>query len=97
MTVDPSVVLEAWPREQLISEVRRLREELTFAVEQHDMWKQQWTEMRDTMWKPAMDKLSRFELLADIYEKMPSGRGWAGCNPKDVAEAIRVRLRDQPT
>lgn len=55
---------------EFILENKRLREELKHMRAERDEliaygdgWKQQWTEMRDTMWKPAMDKLERVEAL----------------------------------
>ena len=52
--------------------------------EAHDMWKQQWTEMRDTMWKPAMAKLARVESVLSMK------RGYA------LEDDIRAALRDEP-
>jgi hypothetical protein len=58
------------------AEVSRLREELSEVQlnmsslrEHYDMWKQQWEEMRDTMWKPAMDKLARVEVLPRLWRR----------------------------
>lgn len=44
-------------------EEKRLR---GMAVAAFELWRHQWTEMRDTMWAPAVAKLARVEALCDM-------------------------------
>jgi hypothetical protein len=58
-----------------------------------DGWKQQWEEMRDTMWKPAMDKLARVEALPDRWKGriMPPDDRWV-----NAALELEAALRGEP-
>jgi len=60
-------------------------------IEHHDMWKQQWEEMRDTMWKPAMAKLARVEaIISGIDPHLPITAN------REALESIAATLRDEP-
>lgn len=54
---------------KLHARIAELETERSELVRYGDVWKQQWEEMRDTMWKPAMDKLARVEALPAHWRK----------------------------
>lgn len=73
----------------IVLENERLREERDELVKWGDGWKQQWEEMRDTMWKPAMAKLERVEAL------LPRWRFGTDSNGKAHAAQLEAALRDE--
>ena len=65
--------------------IRQLAEE--FSDQYH------WDEVEVLLRVVLARTAKRFEILAREYDSMPSGRGYAGCDPSTVAIAIREVIK----
>lgn len=71
---------------KLHAQIAELQAERAELIAYGDGWKQQWEEMRDTMWKPAMDKLARVEALIELEHDDSTVR----------VSRLRAALRGEP-